>query len=237
MLPRLCLLLLLCCSILPAAPAPEPATQPGVRPFTYLRFLNYGLSSYDGIGFEGWSATLDHYDGKKTMYHCQLGSFPKYSPYSHLVPGPGLSAGFTWGLLLSASHPSPQSLLLTLDLGIYGSMMRFDKTITDYSTTRYKGFFRYLEAHAGPRVDLLLPFSRTKALPFDFLISFYMHLNIAVMHFEETVDSLYFRDRSPTGAGVTWGLRLSLLCFSLDLEAGWTCRPALRLNLGIGTRL
>lgn len=236
MKPRLCLLLLVLCSASRMAAAPANTAPGDPRPFTYLRFLNYGLSSYEGIGFESWSVTLNHYNGKKTTYQFRLGALPKYSPYYDLVPGPGLSAGFTWGLVLSASHPAPQSLLFILDLGVYGSMMRFDRTAID-STTHYRGFFRYLEAHAGPRVDLILPFSRTKALPIDILISFYMHLNLAVMHFEETVDSLYFRDRTPAGAGVTWGLRLSLLCFSLDLEAGWTCRPALRLNIGIGTRL
>lgn len=233
MKPRLCLLLLVLCS----ASRMAANTAPGdPRPFTYLRFLNYGLSSYEGIGFEGWSVTLNHYDGKRTSYHFHLGSFPKYIPNEGAVPGPGLSAGFTWGLVLSASHPAPQSLLFILDLGVYGSMMRFDRTAID-STTHYRGFFRYLEAHAGPRVDLILPFSRKTALPFDCLLTFYMHLNIAVMHFEETVDSLYFRDRIPTGAGVSWGLRLSLLCLSLDFEAGYTCRPCFRFNIGLGTRL
>lgn len=237
MKPRLCLLLLVLCSASRMAAAPTNTAPGGPRPFTYLRFLNYGLSSYDGIGFEGYSIALDHYDGKKTAYQFLLGSFPKYSPYYDLVPGPGVSAGFTWGLVLSASHPTPQSLLFILDLGVYGSMMRFDRTVTDYTTRHYTGFFRYLQAHAGPRFDILLPFSRNKSLPFDCMISTWLHCNIAVMHFEETVDSLYFRDRTPSGAGISWGFRISFLCFSFDLEAGWTCRPTLRFNLGIGTRL
>jgi hypothetical protein len=171
---------------------------------------------------------------KKTAYQFLLGSFPKYSPYYDLVPGPGVSAGFTWGLVLSASHPTPQSLLFILDLGVYGSMMRFDRTVTDYTTRHYTGFFRYLQAHAGPRFDILLPFSRNKSLPFDCMISTWLHCNIAVMHFEETVDSLYFRDRTPSARASRGASVISFLCSPLILKRAGPAVPRCALTSAIG---